>query len=294
MTESRYGSKLLSISFERTCSCPASHINCLSAKEWMLHQIAVWEFYYTKRDIRNKKIHPAVFPISLATRCIELFTHRGELVMDPFVGSGTTLVAASDLERNAVGFDLKHEYVELANSRVPTTPESGSRQVAICDDSRNIPEYLREETVSLCLTSPPYASLLNRQRKNKSIRGDLRQDEHYMTVQQYSDDPRDLGTLGIDEYSSAIREVYSRLLPLLRPRAHALVNVTDYWWKGKRVPAHVHVIDALEKAGFELRNTIIWDRRNLVNKAGIYGWPSNYITLSTTFEYILDFWKPTV
>lgn len=259
----------------------------------MLHQIAVWEFYYTKRDIRDKKKHPAVFPISLATRCIELFTHRGELVLDPFVGSGTTLVAARDLDRNAVGFDLKAEYITLANSRLASCGESGSEQVAICDDSLNTREYLREETVSLCLTSPPYASLLNRQRKNKSLRGDLRRDEHYMTVQQYSNDSRDLGTLGINEYTVAMQEVYSRLLPLLKPKAHALVNVTDYWWEGRRVPAHVHIINALERAGFELRNTIIWDRRNLVNKAGIYGWPNNYITLSTTFEYILDFWKPT-
>lgn len=35
-----------------------------------------------------------------------------------------------------------------------------------------------------------------------------------------------------------------------------------------------------------------WDKRNLVNKVGIFGWPSNYITLSITFEYILDFWNP--
>ena len=52
------------------------------------------------------------------------------------------------------------------------------------------------------------------------------------------------------------------------------------------------IIEAIEKAGYELRNTIIWDRRNLVNRAGIFGWPNNYITLGTTLEYILDFWCP--
>jgi len=80
--------------------------------------VAIWEFYYEKRDIRDKDVHPAVFPISLPKKCIELFTHKGELVLDPFVGSGTTLVAASDRNRNAVGFDLKKEYVDLANQRV--------------------------------------------------------------------------------------------------------------------------------------------------------------------------------
>ncbi|MHA2041936.1 MAG: DNA methyltransferase, partial [Candidatus Thorarchaeota archaeon] len=88
--------KPLDISHTRTCDCPPKHINCLTAKEWMQHQIAVWEFFYEKRDIRNKKVHPAVFPIALPKKCIELFTHQGELVIDPFVGSGTTLLAAKD------------------------------------------------------------------------------------------------------------------------------------------------------------------------------------------------------
>ena len=54
---------------------------------------------------------------------------------------------------------------------------------------------------------------------------------------------------------------------------------------------HINVFHALTNAGFEFRNTIIWDRTNIVNKIGIFGWPSNYITMGVTFEYLLDFWK---
>jgi len=155
----------------------------------MQNQIAVWEFFYEKRDIRDKKIHPAVFPIALPKKCIELFTHRGELIIDPFVGSGTTLLAAKDTGRNALGFDLKDEYVRLSNERVSPQEKNNGTQLAICDDALNVGEYLEDEIVSLCITSPPYANLLNRRRRNKSIRGDLRQDKHYLEVQQYSDDP---------------------------------------------------------------------------------------------------------
>ncbi|MHA2117874.1 MAG: DNA methyltransferase [Candidatus Thorarchaeota archaeon] len=284
--------KPLDISYTRTCDCPPKHINCLTAKEWMQHQIAVWEFYYEKRDIRNKQLHPAVFPIALPKKCIELFTHRGELVIDPFVGSGTTLLAAKDTGRNAVGFDLKQEYVELSNKRMKPHQKNNGIQLTICDEAHNLNEYLNEETVSLCITSPPYANLLNRKRRNKSVRGNLRKDEHYLEVQQYSDDPRDLGTMDVRKYAETIGTIFERILPLLRHRGHCVINITDYWWKGQRIPAHVYVIEALQKVGFELRNTIIWDRRNIVNKAGIFGWPSNYITLSTTFEYLLHFWKP--
>jgi len=285
--------KKLNIPYERTCNCKPNHINCLTAKEWMKSQVAVWEFAYEKRDIRDKTIHPAVFPIGLPKKCIELFTHKGELVLDPFVGSGTTLLAAQDTGRNAVGFDLKKEYIELSNSRLKQSKLSlGTKQLAINDNALNINKYLDEETVALCVTSPPYANMLNRKRKNKSMRGDLRKNKHYDTIQQYSNDPQDLGTMELFEYSQSIKKIYEGILPLLKPKAHCVINVTDLWWENHRLPIHVEVIRAMQEVGYELRNTIIWDRRNIVNKAGIFGWPSNYITLGTTFEYILDFWKP--
>jgi len=283
----------ISIGYKRNCKCPSSHINCLTAKDWIQGQVAIWEFFYEKKDIRDKNIHPAMFPIALPAKCIKLFTHEGELVLDPFVGSGTTLLAAQDLNRNAVGFDLKKEYVELTRSRLTQTRLSGeTQQIAIQDDAHNIPKYLEEETVSLCITSPPYANMLNRRRLNKSMRGNLRQNEHYLKVQQYSNDPKDLGTMNPQQYAKALEEIYRGILPLMKLKAHCVINVTDLWWENKRVPVHVYVMEALQQAGFELRNIIIWDRRNLVNQVGIFGWPSNYITLGTTFEYILDFWRP--
>ena len=112
------GEKRLDIGYQRTCDCLPSHLNCLTAKEWLKCQIGVWQFYYEGRDVRDKELHPAVFPIALAAKVIALFTHKGELVIDPFVGSGTALVAARDLDRNAVGFDLKKEYIELCEGRV--------------------------------------------------------------------------------------------------------------------------------------------------------------------------------
>ncbi|GIW55014.1 MAG: hypothetical protein KatS3mg082_1418 [Nitrospiraceae bacterium] len=85
-------------------------------------------------------------------------------MLDPYVGSGTTLIAAKDLGRNAVGFDLKKEYVDLCVSRLRATnsQSDGTHQIAVHDDARNIPAYLKPGTVSLIWTSPPYANLLNR------------------------------------------------------------------------------------------------------------------------------------
>jgi DNA modification methylase len=276
----------------RACSCPPKHLNCMTAKEWLRSQVGVWQFFYEGRDVRDKTLHPATFPIALARRVIDLFTHRGELVLDPFVGSGTTLVAARDSGRSAAGFDLQERYVRLCGERLAkvAAPADGTWQVAVQDDARAIPSYIGEGTVGLLFTSPPYANLLNRPRKNKSRR--KRDNSQLGKVEQYSQDPRDLGTLPLGEYTTAMGDIFERLLPLLRPRAHCVVNVPDMWWENTRVTIHVSLVEELRRRGFELRNIVIWDRTNVVNRMGIFGWPSNYITMGVTYEYLLDFWRP--
>jgi len=279
------------INYQRTCACKPNNINCLTAKDWLKSQIGVWQFFYESRDVRDKNLHPATFPISLAKKIISLFTHEGELVLDPFVGSGTTLVAAQDLNRNAIGFDLQEKYVELCVKRLASNNLfNQAQQIVIQDDALHIPNYLEPNSVGLIWTSPPYANLLNRKRKNKSRRE--RDNEQLGKVEQYSQDPRDLGTMSLDEYTNAMGDIYEKLLLLLRPKGHCVINVPDMWWENKRITIHVSLIEELRKRGYELRNTIIWDRTNIVNNVGIFGWPSNYITMGTTFEYLLDFWRP--
>jgi len=285
----------LSIGHERNCNCKPTHINCMTPKDWLKSQLGVWQFNYEKRDVRDKNLHPATFPISLAAKIIQLFSHEGELILDPFVGSGTSLIAAQDLNRNAVGFDLKPEYIQLCEQRLTQNRDllnsfQASSQVAIQDDSHFISEYIEPETIALIWTSPPYANLLNRKRKNKSRRD--RKNEQLNKVEQYSQDPRDLGTMSLDEYTQSMGDIFESLLPLLKPKGHCVINVPDMWWENKRVTIHVALIEELRKRGYEFRNTIIWDRTNIVNQIGIFGWPSNYITMGTTFEYLLDFWRP--
>lgn len=283
--------KCLDIGTERSCSCPPTHINCMTAKEWLKSQLGVWEFFYEARDIRDKTVHPATFPISLAAHVIKLLSHEGQLVVDPFVGSGTTLVAAKDMNRNAIGFDLQQKYVDLSHSRTSSKGLFGTtKQFAICDDARNIAEYLPPESVSLLFTSPPYANLLNRKRKNKSRR--YRDNGQLGKIEQYSQDPRDLGTQSLDEYAQQMGVIFERLLPILKPKAHCVINVPDMWWENRRITIHISLVEELRRRGYELRNVIIWDRTNLVNQIGIFGWPSNYITMGVTFEYLLDFWRP--
>jgi len=81
-------------------------------KEWTL---GLWAF---PGENPERVGHPAPFPLELPKRCIKLFSYVGDIVLDPFVGSGTTLVAAYLLRRRAVGIDISRKYCEIARERL--------------------------------------------------------------------------------------------------------------------------------------------------------------------------------
>ena len=83
--------------------------------EFMDSTLSIWNI----TPARAKKIgHPAPFPEELPERFIKLFSYEEDLILDPFMGSGTTAVAAKNLGRNYIGYEIKKEYVELSKERL--------------------------------------------------------------------------------------------------------------------------------------------------------------------------------
>lgn len=76
---------------------------------------SVWKF----PAVNAKKIgHPAPFPVELPHRLINLYSYEGDVVLDPFCGSGTTCIAAIQNDRRYIGYDIKEEYIELSKRRI--------------------------------------------------------------------------------------------------------------------------------------------------------------------------------
>lgn len=93
------------------------HEATISADEFMAATLDVWEI---PSESATRVGHPAPFPVELPLRLIELYTYRGDLVLDPFMGSGTTAVAARRSGRQFVGFEIEPAYVEIAEARLAT------------------------------------------------------------------------------------------------------------------------------------------------------------------------------
>ena len=78
----------------------------------------VWRINIPNKRKEGNVEHPAPFPLEIAKRGVETFTQEGDVVLDPFMGSGTTAVAAKMLGRNYIGFELSEAYIDIANKRI--------------------------------------------------------------------------------------------------------------------------------------------------------------------------------
>jgi DNA modification methylase len=83
--------------------------------EFMESTLSVWEI---NAESAKRVGHPAPFPVELAERIIRLYSYRGDVVLDPFVGSGTTCIAAALNNRFYVGYEISKEYCELSEKRL--------------------------------------------------------------------------------------------------------------------------------------------------------------------------------
>ena len=89
--------------------------NSINKEDFIQWTKSIWTF----PAVSAKKIgHPAPFPEELPRRLIEFYSYKGDIVLDPFIGSGTTAIAAIKLKRHFIGYDISKEYVKLARERI--------------------------------------------------------------------------------------------------------------------------------------------------------------------------------
>ena len=91
------------------------HQATIETEGFLESTIDVWEI---PSERATRIGHPAPFPVSLPKRLIELYTYKGDLILDPFMGSGTTAVAAMETSRHYIGLETESEYVALAEERL--------------------------------------------------------------------------------------------------------------------------------------------------------------------------------
>jgi len=259
-------------------------LNNLSGKDWLRYSFSIWRDIQKNKEEMTLK-HPAMFPIQLAERLIDIFTNsREQLVLDPFVGSGSTLIAAQNKGLRAVGFDTNKDYISMVENRLENVYKSffskpGNIQV-IHDSSENMDSHLYSESVDLTITSPPYWDILNR--KRTADRKEIR---------TYSNSQDDFGNItDYDKFLGALKLVFEKVHKVTKVGRYCVVVVMDIRKKSKFFPFHSDLAEFMNEINFCLCDTIIWDRQKQYNNMRPLGYPYSFV-VNKVHEYISIFKK---
>jgi DNA modification methylase len=269
-----------------------NRLNDLDSKTWLKFQKS-WFVHNPPPRKKNVLRHPAKFPESLAQEFIEFFTKRGQVVLDPMVGTGSTLVAALRAGRHSYGIELNPAYAALSTQaveieRASLDPDSDQLQaVVINGDAANLASLLPNHQLPIIdyvLTSPPYWNMLH-------ARGAHTQKARRETSELdvfYSEDPQDLGNIqDYEEFIQRLVAIYTALKPFLRTGAYLTIIVKNVKKGGKLYPLAWDLGRELGKV-YTLKDERLWCQDDI--HLAPYGLGSAWVS-NTFHHYCLQFRK---
>lgn len=234
-------------------------LNDLTGKEWLKLTKSFWFSEKCKEDKIAMK-HPAPFLLKDITKLISMYTKKGMKVFDPFLGSGTTIVASVLSGRKGYGIDLNPNYIELCEERFDSLKLNEQMYKMILGDSIEKIKDFDDEFFDYIVTSPPYHNIL----KNKSsgIRSD-NSSKGYRNgarqgVEYYSDNECDLGNQEtFDDFIQMLSKVMSGCYRKLKTGKYCTIVISDFTVDKKEICVQGYIVSMMEKIGFEFVGTTI-------------------------------------
>lgn len=255
---------------------PSNTLNDLTGKEWIKFTKS-WVVCDGKpSDIPHEiQDHPASFPPDLIEQFILFFTKKGETVLDPFVGIGSTLVACQRTERNGIGIEIVPKYAKYAMKRLEQkTLLRKTAQRVIIGDAAEIDTF-GLPPIDFVITSPPYWNILRTSRGG--VKSVLKRRVEEGFDEMYSEYPQDLGNIDdYDVYLEKLGEIFTEIYALLRDDRYIVIIVQNVRLpSGELIPL---AWDLGKKLGqmYTLKQEKIW----LQNQKflGIWGYPHEYVS----------------
>ncbi|WP_066387062.1 DNA methyltransferase [Helicobacter himalayensis] len=271
--------------------------NDLSTQEWAKNSRSVWNDVSSPRSKTALK-HGATFPQKLSDRVISLYSKKGDIILDPFLGTGTTAKSALSLGRSIVGFELSQEFFCFAleslkefDTNLFKEQTNVSYNIAQGDCIELI-NSLEDDSISLTFTSPPYADLIHkitedRTRRHKKSAFVV---DNNATTKIYSTHEKDLGNMNFKSYMQAVKTIMQKLYNKTKIGGYNIWVVKDYRDTKNKIPyvdLHSHIAKAGEEAGFKYHDLIIWDQ-NEQRRLVLLGYPSVfYVNQNHSFIVVL-------
>lgn len=196
------------------------------------------------------------------------YSREGDLVLDQFVGGGTTLVEAKLLNRNIIGVDVNPDALERCRGKIDFEYKNSGQVYLYKGDARNL-DFVSDEKIDFICTHPPYANII-----------------------EYSEDiEEDLSHYKVPQFLEEMKSVASESYRVLKKGKFCAILMGDTRQKGHVIPMSFEVMKIFEAQGFKLKEIIIKEQHNC--KATGY-WKTNsikYNFLLLAHEYLFVFRK---
>ncbi|MBQ3547185.1 MAG: site-specific DNA-methyltransferase [Clostridia bacterium] len=268
-----------------------NQLNDLTGKEWIK---STKSFFFSEKCADDKAAfgHPAPFLIKDIEKMISFFTKKGMTVLDPFMGSGTTAIAAYNLGRKSVGVDLSEEYKSLALTRFEAKGMTDNDYKYILGDSMEVVKNL--EPVDYIITSPPYHNILKN--KSQGLRSD-KSDKGFRNgsrqgVEYYSDKENDLGNQETyEDFIAMLQKIMKNCYDILNPKKYCTIVISDFTVDKKEVCVQADIVKMMTEIGFEFVGTtiLLQDNKPLYP----FGYPYAY-KINHMHQNIINFRKEEI
>ena len=268
---------------------PLNKLNDLSGAEWahFLNSVEVTRYSTNGADSfahhLRKRVHSPK-PPQLMKRFVDFFTKENQLVLDPFMGVGGTLIASSLARRRAIGIDISADYLNVYEQVCKELRLE--KQTTIVGDSADIDRLLDPDTVvDFILTDPPYGEMLSRRRT-----GESKKKTGLGEATPFTDNPLDLGNMDQEQYLQALKGIMAKASKYLKVRGYIAVFTKDLQPRQKShnmlhamVTERLLEIPALSFSGYK-----IW--YDATQKLYPFGYPHAFVA-NQFHQYILVFRK---
>jgi DNA modification methylase len=259
-------------------------LNELTGKEWVKFTCSWFIFNALQKDLKeereispNTQDHPATYSPTMIEDFVKFFTKKGENVLDPFCGIGSTLVACKRTGRIGYGIELNKKYYELSLKRTPEFKKN-----IFNENAENI-KKLDLPKIAFSISSPPYWNVLNRSTKDfktKRIKNGF--------DVNYSEHEEDLGNVeNYEVFLERVAKIYFDIYDLLKDGGYLVVIVKNVKKDGTMYPLAWDLARILSKK-YQLKDEKIW----IQDKVGLapYGYPAAWAS-NILHHYCLIFQK---
>lgn len=246
----------------------------LIIKEWepknfKLEATTVWSFKDRGKWATHSGKYRGNWSPYIPRNLILRYSKEGEIVLDPFLGSGTTLVETKLLKRHAIGVDINPDAINISKENLRFNRNMEYEPTIYKGDSRNL-NMLEDNSIDLICAHPPYSNII---KYSENIEGDL-------------------SLLDIDDFLKEIYLVAKELFRVLKRDKYCAVLIGDTRRKKHMVPLGFYVMQEFLKVGFVLKENIIKEQHNCQATGFWYKKSIDYNFLLIAHEYLFVFRKP--